>query len=79
MVVYFVLHDCGRCRMPLNNDVQEVSGLVAASAQEAHVIKGKRVRKLYNRNISCMILHVMALTAATSCILPYRQLVRRLR
>ena len=46
MVVYFVLHDCGRCRMPLNNDVQEVSGLVAASAQEAHVIKGKRVRKL---------------------------------
>ena len=31
--------------MPLNNDVQEISGLVAASAQEAHVIKGKRVRK----------------------------------
>ena len=27
----------------LFNDLQEISGLVAASAQEAHVIKGKRV------------------------------------
>ena len=35
--------------MPLNNDVQEISGLVAASAQEAHVIKGKRVRKPKNQ------------------------------